>query len=181
MIRRLASFGSRDCGNPTCFRRLIPCFGGSVPCIREESVSLANNRTIRHPSRIVDMISHFENSTRRSLVAAFFAFAAHATVGWGQISNWGVEINRDPLYVSYDKGTTWRSVSNGLSNDVEVSFVEQTDSGLFVATDDAGIFCQPENGTVWTKISDGLPSEKISAPVCRKDGNPCCPAPARSF
>jgi hypothetical protein len=65
------------------------------------------------------------------------------------------------VYVSEDYGTTWKQISNGLTNAVNV-LVEDTSNAtiLYVGTDN-GLFISLDKGTTWNDFSADMPNVAV--------------------
>lgn len=70
---------------------------------------------------------------------------------------------RNPLLVSNDFGQTWLNASQGLPNDLQVSFLEKIGDEIIIATDNAALFISAENVSKWTQIGIDLPGRKINS------------------
>jgi photosystem II stability/assembly factor-like uncharacterized protein len=73
------------------------------------------------------------------------------------------EDNYQPyLYVSDNRGVTWRSISAGLPEDRVNCIIEDPDNDrlIYVGTD-RGIFLSPDQGTSWIALSSTLPTASV--------------------
>ena len=73
------------------------------------------------------------------------------------------KIDRPPLLISKDFGKTWTSVSEGLPNDLQVTFLEAIGNEIIIASDNKGLYLSSENRTKWKAIGTMLPNPKINA------------------
>ena len=71
--------------------------------------------------------------------------------------------NSIPLLVSDDFGKSWKSISENLPDDIQVSFIEETNGELVLASDNEGIFLSTEDKSKWKSIGAKLPYKKINA------------------
>lgn len=70
---------------------------------------------------------------------------------------------RSPLLLSKDFGQTWKDVSQGLPQEIQVSFMEAKGNEMVIATDNMGVFISENNLTHWNRIGLNLPNQKINA------------------
>jgi photosystem II stability/assembly factor-like uncharacterized protein len=78
---------------------------------------------------------------------------------FGNIYNgsWGV------LYKTSDKGITWEELSDGLSSNDYITFVEvNSKDEIYVATSDSGIYKSVDYGETWSPFNDDLNNKGIS-------------------
>jgi len=78
-------------------------------------------------------------------------------------------VNRPPLLLSKDFGETWTTVSEGLPDDLQVTFLESIGNEILIASDNRGLFLSSNNRTKWEAIGIQLPNPKINALHVTKD------------
>ncbi len=71
-------------------------------------------------------------------------------------------LSRAIVVVSFDNGTTWRALDEGLPANTQATFIEKKGSELVLATDNQGIF-MTHNKAKWVNIGRGLPALKVNA------------------
>ena len=70
---------------------------------------------------------------------------------------------RHGVYSSFNAGITWHPASNGLPDDVQVSFLAKKGDEIVMATDNHGLFMTVGGRSAWENIGKGLPGKKITA------------------
>lgn len=68
-----------------------------------------------------------------------------------------------PLLSSFDYGQTWVDASQNLPKALQVSFMEQYENEIIIASDNMGLFLSTDNIQTWNQIGDKLPNPKINA------------------
>ena len=71
--------------------------------------------------------------------------------------------DRHPVLISRDFGESWEASSNGLPQNLQVSFMELKGEEIVLASDNKGIYISENQRSVWRSIADELPNPKINA------------------
>ena len=81
-----------------------------------------------------------------------------------------ISMNKDGVSRSYDNGTSWEQVNNGLT-EKEVNSLVYARGQLFAGTEYAGVFTSFDNGDSWVTYNEGLFSTEINHLELNKDEN----------
>jgi ligand-binding sensor domain-containing protein len=65
------------------------------------------------------------------------------------------------VYVSEDFGATWTSISNGLTNAVNVIVEDSVNENILYVGTDNGLFISLDKGTTWQDFSNGMPKVAV--------------------
>ena len=63
----------------------------------------------------------------------------------------------DSLYVTTDKGTTWKPVNTGMPSGTSIYTLFKSGTTLYAGTN-AGVFISQNDGTVWSEANTGIPT-----------------------
>ena len=77
------------------------------------------------------------------------------------------------LFMSEDKGDSWKSISSNLPSRGSVYAIEEDhiDSGLIFCGTEFGVFFSPNNGKTWKQLSNGLPTIAVRDIAIQRDMN----------